>query len=337
MAALVQRAPTHHLVAISETGTEFHSYLSPTGATAAEVDAGNVGFSTNAFNLKNLGANLWGVPVNSPGTWLQSDSRRVGEAVKGPVLITPGGAMTLIVVAGQSNASGRGTAGATAPTNASRLWLFDDQQNWVQLSEPADAESAQQIDIAFNEGVAVGNSFATSLADTIAGGIAGNVGVLMAAKGATSTTDWQRGTHPVGRGTLYGGLLGKVRHALRYPGVTLGAIVWSQGPRDATEVTPTWDTNMDTFIADLRADLSLPNLPIIYEHIPPTVATPTASYPSWATVRTQQAGWAQATVPKRVMVDPPDGPFELDGASVHFTTPTAETFGASLGAAYLAL
>lgn len=196
------------------------------------------------------------------------------------------------VFIGQSNISGRGFLAdlpANAFPNADRVKIFGNDWKWRAGAEPVDL-STNEIDTVSNDyitiegGVGVGPCMA--FANRLAGLLPNtDIGIVNAAAGATSSAQWARSES---LDTLYGLALAKTRQVAR-KGQIAGLII-GQGQSDATTdyaTANTWDVRMAAIIASFRADVGLPNLPVVVSIIEPLPAGVTG-FPYWDTVRAAQ-------------------------------------------------
>jgi hypothetical protein len=150
----------------------------------------------------------------------------------------------VLLVAGQSNASGRGAGGAQFPHGADpRVRLFGNDYRWRNASEPHDT-ATDQVDSISRDGSA-SYSFATRLGELLVGASGFRTYLIPAALGGSSVNvGWRPGTDPLARSTLLGSanFRGLVSAGLRsnpvggqpYPseGGPVTAIVWYQGESD---------------------------------------------------------------------------------------------------------
>ena len=138
----------------------------------------------------------------------------------------------IYVVAGQSNASGRGSAPTSYSHPVLRAALFGNDDRWRDLSDPVDA-AVGQVDRVSSDPRAGGSVWpllATEL--TVAEGVP--VAFVPCAKGTTSVGEWaEDAATPHSRGTLYGSMLRRVRAV----GGRVRAVLFWQGEADARAFT----------------------------------------------------------------------------------------------------
>ena len=232
------------------------------------------------------------------------------------------GKLSLFILAGQSNMSGRGALPAEQAIN-SRVFVFGNDYRWHLAREPIDAPDGQvdEVSLDLEAGYGPGLAFALSLlqrSSVVA------IGLIPCAKGSTSIAEWQR--HLSDR-TLYGSCLKRVRAATTMGEVA--GVLFFQGETDA--VDPDWDRSKSPaalayahefgrFINDLRGDLSLPNLPLVYAQIGTNTAP--QLFPNWDVVKAQQE---TVELPCAAMIRTDDLPLR---DTVHFTMESFRTIGA---------
>lgn len=124
---------------------------------------------------------------------------------------------------------------------------------------------------------------------------------------AVSGSDLDSWAQSTARSTNYGHAWARIRQALLRPNVSLRALVWYQGESDTGVLADaeTYATRCQALFDDLRADLAMPDLPIIVVRI-------RSDHPGTyvAEVRAQQALLAQAS-PPQIVIDAPEGPGTL--------------------------
>lgn len=123
--------------------------------------------------------------------------------------------------------------------------------------EPAHEPLHVDIDTKKTCGVGPGMSFANAVKDRLDS--VEKLGLVPCAVGGTAIKEWERGQH------LYENMVKRAKAAVQSSsGGEIKAVLWYQGESDASsKYAESYRTNMETLIHDLRADLSLPNLPII--------------------------------------------------------------------------
>lgn len=222
------------------------------------------------------------------------------------------------VVAGQSNASGRGANLQTyTPSGGKKAALFTNAYRWTELLDPSDT-NFNQIDAVSNEDPAtpltkgsVWPLVATSYISTNSQPLA----FVPTALGGTSITQWLPGTDHQDRTTLYGAM---VYRALQLGGVK--AALWWHGETDAAAgmAQATYQAHLHTIADAIFADLGVKLMPCKLQHI----STGIASQPGQDAINAAiGAAWGVANVltgPDLTGIDCTDGAVSSDG--VHVTT-----------------
>jgi Carbohydrate esterase, sialic acid-specific acetylesterase len=286
-----------------------------------------VGLLAGIFIQQTYGAGIilrwWGIPIS---TSVPTPTPRVGAAIDIPK--SDGVKVSLFILAGQSNMSGRGTVLLAEPHDP-RIVVFGNDYHWHVASEPVD-DPFNQVDIV-SEDIDAGYSPSKAFADAL---VQRNpklrIGLIPCAKGASSIAEWQRNLSDQ---ALYGSCLKRARAASTI-GQLAGLLVF-QGEADAMdaiqfpehEVNPTrWSALFSAFVNDFRLDLSEPDLPVVYAQIG-TNTTP-AAFPNWDTVKEQQR---ITQLPASAMITTDDLPL-MD--NVHFTSESYRLIGTRFAEAY---
>lgn len=168
----------------------------------------------------------------------------------------------IILLAGQSNMSGRGgvlnnTWDGLVPLegHANRsIFQLSAKLTWVEAHEPLH----QDIDINVTCGVGPGMVFANWLLDKDPSlGVVALVPCAVGGTRGTKISEWARGTY------LYNQLVRRAGAALRGGG-TIRALLWYQGESDTVNRTDAelYKGRLEKFFVNLRADLRSPVLPI---------------------------------------------------------------------------
>jgi glycerophosphoryl diester phosphodiesterase len=231
------------------------------------------------------------------------------------------GRLSLFVLAGQSNMSGRGEVPEDEAV-ARDVYVFGNDYRWRPGREPVDAADGQvdAVSIDGNAGFSPSIAFARALQKRYPGM---KIGLIPCAKGATVIEQWQRSTSDE---TLYGSCLKRALAAS--PAGTIEGVLFLQGESDAHEGElyrgirryPTeWGRKFTTFVNDFRRDLGRDDLPIVFAQIGPH-ADP-ERYVNWEVVQEQQA---QVRLPAVRMIETKDLAL-MD--RVHFDTPSYRVIG----------
>ncbi len=221
------------------------------------------------------------------------------------------------VLAGQSNMQGCGWLdGVLQPDE--RVWSFSSAGRWEKAEEPlhrlwesftpvhqklmrwgmpdaeaavTDQERAAEEARTRRTGSGLGIAFGQAMADNL--GVP--VGLIPAAHGGTSLEQWSPALKDTGGHSLYGGMLQRIQRA----GGRLRGILWYQGESDAADIQTarSYADRFDRWIASVRADTGIPDLPVIAVQIGRVIepANRAGIWPGWDLVRE-----ALATLPVRV-------------------------------------
>lgn len=221
------------------------------------------------------------------------------------------------VLAGQSNMQGAGWLQGGLHSDE-RVWSFTSAGQWDIASEPlhrlwesctpvhqemmrlgmpeddrqvGDEEYARRENETRLAGSGLGLSFGIAMADALGKPI----GLIPAAHGGTSLDQWSPKLKHMGGHSLYGAMLQRIRMA----GGNLSGILWYQGESDATTVDlgSTYAQRFDEWIAAVRSDTGIPDLPVYVVQIGRVIEPPDRQglWPGWDLVRE-----AQCTLPARM-------------------------------------
>ena len=158
------------------------------------------------------------------------------------------------VIAGQSNASGRGSVNSRYESPQLRAGLFGNDYHWKELRDPVDSP-ARQVDRVSRDRPAHGSVWplvATRLMATEPVPVA----FVPCALGTTSIYAWLPDSiRPLSRSTLYGSM---VRRARAAGGVR--AVLFWQGEADARALMPqaAYETALDDLAVHVQSDLGVP-------------------------------------------------------------------------------
>ena len=163
----------------------------------------------------------------------------------------------VFVIAGQSNASGRGDHLQSAGHDWLKAALFGNDYLWRELSDPTDRDAGQV------DSVSVDFEAAGSVWTLVAGHYLNATGVpvafVPAAKGGSSITAWQPGRDPFDRATLYGSMA----YRARLTGAK--AVLWWQGETDALDgmAQADYQRQFSQLATAVRRDLGIPIMPAL--------------------------------------------------------------------------
>lgn len=262
------------------------------------------------------------IPENDPG-YISRDW---------DVPIEDRGRLTLFVLMGQSNMSGRGSLSSPhVPQPHPQIFSFNKNFRWEPAKEPL-GSGPHEVDWVASDGgtgVGPGIAFARELLEqdpTL------KIGLVPCARGSSSIDDWRR---DLGQNSLYGSCLRRVRAASTYG--TIAAVLFSQGEADARE-TPdqpgqtllpaTWAVKFEKVIEALRDDLSQHQLPVLFTQLGSYVDN---EHPQWEIVKAQQA---QVSMHNAILITTDDLLLQSDG---HFDTETQTEIGRRFAKAYVDL
>lgn len=158
----------------------------------------------------------------------------------------------VFVIAGQSNASGRGTNSQSYSHATLKAAMYGNDYTWKELTDPTD-DNTGQVDGVSDDGSNPGGSPWPLLATSIMTDQGVPVAFIPCALGATAISQWAKGTDN-NRATLYGSM--QYRAGLMASGVK--AVLWWQGERDAVLGTAeaTYNSALDAIANNIAADLS---------------------------------------------------------------------------------
>ncbi len=157
------------------------------------------------------------------------------------------GSLQIFLLIGQSNMAGRGGVEAQDKVPHPRVFMLTKDLAWVPAVDPMHFDKPAIV------GVGLGKTFGAVLADADPAAV---IGLVPAAFGGTSLGEWSPG------GKLYTAAVGRTREALKRG--RLAGILWHQGENDsAPEKAASYAIRFAKLIAQLRADLGAPDVPVI--------------------------------------------------------------------------
>lgn len=270
------------------------------------------------------------------------------------------GRISLFVLAGQSNMSGRGALVNLPHTD--RIFLFANDYRWKQGKEPLDDPEGQidEVSMDKNAGSGPGLAFASKLAAAYPQKV---IGLIPCARGATTMFEWER---RLGDDSLYGSCLKRIGAASAIGKVE--GVLFFQGEWDAIDdsdpqaplapnwqppnkipgsrITYTaetlkgpvsfnrasyarWNDMFSDYVDSMRHDLDNPQLPVVFaqigQHEDP------GRYAHWKEVQEKQKAVSLARVK---MIETSD----LDLADkVHLSTQSYLTAGERMAEAFMDL
>lgn len=166
---------------------------------------------------------------------------------------------SLFILAGQSNMAGRGGIeynkwnGVVLPEckPSPQIMRFSAKKEWEEARDPLHADIDPKVC-----GVGPGMPFANAvLAKDPSIGV---IGLIPCAVGGTKIVEWKKGMK------LYNDMIERTQAAIKDGGVLKG-LLWFQGESDTTvkEEAMSYKTEFEKMIADIRADLKMPTLPVV--------------------------------------------------------------------------
>lgn len=158
--------------------------------------------------------------------------------------------------------SGRGRIERVATETAAPVYVFGNDYRWHRAIEPID-NGRDQVDVASFDvvvGVGPGRSFGARWTELNPGV---PIGLIPCAMGGSSISDWGRNLDDA---SLYGSMLKRWRAASALGEVR--GVLFFQGESDATaERAGLWTEQFQRWVADVRADIGAPNLPVVFAQL----------------------------------------------------------------------
>jgi Carbohydrate esterase, sialic acid-specific acetylesterase len=224
----------------------------------------------------------------------------------------------LFLLIGQSNMAGRGQVEAHDREPIPRVLMLNKELEWVPAIDPV------HFDRPKIPGVGIARTFGRTLA---AVNPSATIGLIPAAVGGTSLDEWKPG------GKLYTDAVQRARAGMKAG--KLRAILWHQGEGDCTDaLAPTYRDRFAAFIAQLRADLDAPGVPVLVGELGEYLMQPGDRH-----ARAREVNEQLALIPLKV----PHSGFVSSaglahkGDGVHFDSPSAREFGRRYALAFMAL
>ena len=241
------------------------------------------------------------------------------------------GKMSLFVMAGQSNMSGKGTLPEMQHVNY-HIYVFGNDYRWRLALEPIDSPIGQVDDVSRDlyARYSPALSFATNLHAMEPERI---IGLIPCAKGETSIMEWQQDYRDQ---SLYGSCLKRI-HAAKLAGQVDG-IIFFQGEADTVDpdmaaylplAVNNYAEMFEKYVTDMRSDLGDPTVPVVYAQIGSNKNS--EKYVNWAIIQQQQES---VTLACSAMIATHD--LELRD-EIHYTTSSYQVIGARYADAFHAL
>jgi len=185
----------------------------------------------------------------------------------------------LVLLAGQSNMSGRGYLTANDVTDLPGIAALRWDKVWIPAIDPFNYDRISNLGLGGSEdpfeekapevgrqrrcGVGPGRTFAQLLRQKYPGS---EIGLIPTSVGGTPIAAWlPGGKDPYSDRHPYDDALTMARHAMRYGQIEV--ILWHQGESDAKAKTPDYKEKLITVLTNLRRELSLEHVPVILGEI----------------------------------------------------------------------
>ena len=160
-------------------------------------------------------------------------------------------AMKIFLLIGQSNMAGRGGVEAEDKAPHPRVFMLNRELAWLPAVDPLHFDKPERI------GTGLGKTFGAVLAGADPAAV---IGLVPAAFGGSALDEWTPGA------PHYINAVTRVREALKRG--QLAGILWHQGESDrAPDKAATYAGRFAKFIAQLRADLGAPDVPVVVGEI----------------------------------------------------------------------
>jgi hypothetical protein len=242
------------------------------------------------------------------------------------------GKLSLFILIGQSNMSGRGELTETPQEVNPRVFVFGNDYRWHHAVEPIDSP-IDQVDAVSIDGDA-GYSIATAFAHTMLENDPDLIiGFIPCAAGGSSIQKWQRN---LSEQSLYGSCLKRARAASTVGKIT--GLLFCQGPADARDPKKypdkkgspfKWKEKFTRFVEDIRMDLGIRDLPVVFSQM--GSSTHPEGWLYWDEVKKQQA---EVSLPYTIMTTEEGLPLS---EAVHLTKDGYDTLGLRYAEAFLNL
>lgn len=161
----------------------------------------------------------------------------------------------IVVIAGQSNAVGRGTSPHQYTPTTLRASLFGNDDRWREFKDPYDS-SVNQVDVVSRDGY---DQMGSWLAVLVNGRLRGErvpIAILPAAKSSSTIQQWSRSTN---RATLYGSMLRRVNAV----GGRAKAVLWFQGENNSNTTAAEYRQRVNIFANNVSADFGAVTYPAL--------------------------------------------------------------------------
>lgn len=159
--------------------------------------------------------------------------------------------LQIFLLIGQSNMAGRGKVEAEDKTPHPRVFMLTQEMIWAPATDPLHFDKPERV------GTGLGKTFGSVIATADPGAV---IGLVPAAFGGSALDEWAPGS------PHYVNAVTRAKAALKHG--RLAGILWHQGESDrAPERAATYVGRFAKFIAQLRADLDVQDVPVIVGEI----------------------------------------------------------------------
>lgn len=233
------------------------------------------------------------------------------------------GKLSLFILAGQSNMSGRGPMPIPPPAAVPSVYVYANDGRFREAREPVDFAEGQTDEVSADPGAGFGPSAAFAEALRARRGDL-PIGLVPCARGGSKIREWAPSRSP---STLYGSCFARALAASSQG--RIAGVLFFQGeadaadPKIAPEVPPspdTWARELSTLVAALRRDLGNPTLPVVFAELGKE-PTEGGLFVAWERVKAEQRAVSLPGV-ARIRTD---DLATFDG--VHFTTESYRVIG----------
>jgi hypothetical protein len=221
--------------------------------------ARNYADTPDGFSNNEIACAFFGKGLTDNEVYVVNAAFEAYMAVNGKGIVVPTDftGYDVFMIAGQSNASGRGTNYQSfVKTNGYDAITLSNNYRYELLIDPVDRIDGQ-VDSVSMEGIAVGGSIWPLIATALSANSKKTV-FIPCAKGGTSITEWLPGADHEDRDTLYGSMVYRAKQ-VQTAGGTLRAVLMWQGETDvvAGMSQATYNGHIDTFANAIDTDLSI--------------------------------------------------------------------------------
>lgn len=243
----------------------------------------------------------------------------------------------IFIIAGQSNASGRGQLSQLPsgfPHNGSRITNFTNSWQFEPATEPLDLTTRDPITGQWDQldGVSRDNTtgvgFGLAFADRLADSLPNRIVLLQCSKGASTVQQWLPERF-LRRDRLFGSCLWRTLFVIAQTKGVLAGLLWYQGESNAIDPILAGSYLQDTqqVFDAFRTNLGAPDMPILLVRLHPQPSGANAVY--WQDIRSYQDSMARSC---SQFVVGADGVLQ---DTVHLSTPAQIALGELMADRYL--